>query len=471
MKNITIVKNYLFNVGFQMLNIILPLITTPYISRILGAENIGIYSYTLSIATYFTLLATFGFHIYGQRQVAYCRNDKYEVSIIFWEVTVKKFLMVSIAVFLYLLLSLNMKQEYKIYVPVYCMLIVAVFFDISWFFQGLENFKIIFVRNLVVRIAVTICIFLFVKGKSDLGIYIFCNCIATLISNLTFWLALKKEITVIKLSDISLKRNNKMILELFIPILAVYIYSLVDKTMLGVFATKAETGYYEQSQKIVKMAETVLSSLGAVLIPRMSNFFSEKNMAEFRDIFRKSLLYIIFLGVPLAVGLSVISTDFVPLFFGEGYEKVVLLLKISIPIIPIVGVGAIAGNGVLIPSNRQNMATLATGIGAGINVLLNWILIPYYASIGAMIASIIAELCVCSLQLFFCRDYFEFKWFFKSCFQCFVVTAVSLGLAYAIVHCFNYEGIISSVFILVIALVVYMTIIFIYLKRKKVLIR
>mgnify|MGYP000445933840 FL=1 len=163
----SITKNYIYNVAYQILITILPLITTPYVSRVLNAEAIGIYSYTISITTYFILFGSLGVALYGQREIAYYQTDKMKRSKIFWEINILRFVTMTIAMVIYYFIYVR-QGEYKIYYEILLIELLANCLDISWFFRGIEEFKKTVIRNSIVKLIFAVCIFIFVKSPNDL---------------------------------------------------------------------------------------------------------------------------------------------------------------------------------------------------------------------------------------------------------------------------------------------------------------
>ena len=270
-KNIKL--NYVYNLIYQVLILILPLITTPYLSRILGAENIGIYGFTLSISSYFILFGSLGISMYGQREIAYVQDDVVKRTKTFYEILFVRFITMFISMVLFALFFC-VKGNFVVYYRLLLLELVANSLDISWFFQGMEEFKKTVSRNLVVKILSVVCIFAFVKEASDLYIYFIIYVLSLLIGNLSLWLYLPKFIKNCKLSDINMKRHLLPIISMFVPQIAIQIYTVLDKTMIGVILNDmVEVGYYEQAQKIVKIILSVVTAMGIVMVPRISNLY------------------------------------------------------------------------------------------------------------------------------------------------------------------------------------------------------
>ena len=339
MNNKQIIKNYLYNMVYQLLVLILPIVTIPYISRVLGAENIGIYSYTLSIVTYFVLIGNLGMTTYGRREIAYNNENVKERTKTFIEINLLRFVFLSLMIIVYNITFCNL-TTYNIYFKLLTLELVSSFFDISWFYQGLELFKKTSIRNSLVKLISVIAIFLFVKSRDDLWVYILIYCLSNLIGNISLWIGLKKYLTKIEIKNLKLKRIFISSLWLFIPQLAIQLYTMVDKTMLGYFLEdKSITGYYDQAEKIVKIFITMITSLGIVLQPGIAK--NRTDNEKVKKYIKNSFKYVIFLTMPMLFGINSISDSFIPLFLGEDYYPVISIIYTLSPIMIFIGLSGI----------------------------------------------------------------------------------------------------------------------------------
>ena len=405
----SLTKNYIYNLIYQIMVLILPLITAPYISRVLGAENIGIYSYTLSISAYFILFGSLGIALYGQREIAYKQKDKEKYSITFWEIFFLRILTMTIALILYYFIFAK-GEQYQTYYKVLILEIIGNCIDISWFFQGLEEFKKTVTRNMLVKLISVICIFLLVKTKNDLYIYFWIYVLSVLIGNISLWLYVPKYVSKIKLKNLHFLKHLKPTIALFIPQIAIQVYTLLDKTMVGaIISDKSEVGYYDQGQKIIKILLAVITSLGTVMLPRIANTYSRGEKEEITRYMKKSFNMVFLLAFPMIFGIIAVSKAFVPIFFGQGYEKVVILINVISPIILLIGLSNVTGTQYLLPTKRQKEFTTSVICGAVVNFILNSCLIWKYGAIGASIGTVIAELTVTLVQIYFVRKDFDLK--------------------------------------------------------------
>ena len=416
----SIAKNYIYNLIYQMLTILLPLITTPYLSRVLGAEPIGIYGYTISIVTYFILFGTLGISMYGQRQIAYLQQDKKERSKIFWEIIIIRTITLSISILLFYLVY-GRSGEYAIYYRILIIQLVANLFDISWFFQGLEEFDKTVVRNLIVKLLSLVLIFIVIKTPDDLWKYFAIYVGAELLGNMTLWLYLPKYTEKIKIKSLQLKNHIKPTLSLFVPQIAVQIYTVLDKTMIGqITKDMVEVGYYEQAQKIIKASLTVTVALQTVMNSRIANAYARKDQKEIKKCLESSFNFVWFLTIPMMFGLIAISSKFVPWYYGEGFDGVIPIMIATAPILIPIGLNGITGTQYLVQIGKQKIYTISVTVGAIVNVLLNLVLIHFFNGVGAAIASVIAETVILLIQLKYFKEQFTILEILKLSIKCLI---------------------------------------------------
>ena len=424
-------KNYLYNLSYQILAIILPIITTPYLARVLGSKGTGIYSYTISIVTYFILFGSLGIALYGQREIAYVQNNEKKKNRIFTELVFLRLITMFIAAIIFFF-TFGIKGEYSLYYKILLFEMLANAIDISWLYQGLEEFKKIVLRNFVVKILSIISIFIFVKSLGDVWKYVTIYALTTLIGNVSLWFKLKNY-AKFDFKEFSLKKHIKPMLLLFIPQVAIQVYTVLDKTMLGsMLNDMSEVGYYEQAQKIVKILLTIISSLGTVMLPRIAKCYAEGKTKEINEYMKKSFNFLFFLSFPMMFGIIAISSNFVPLFFGKGYDNVVPILSLVSILMLLIGMSNITGNQYLLPTKRQGEYTASVIIGACTNFILNLLLIPNLKSIGASIATIIAETFVTGSQLYFVRKKLDIKEYLKLGIRYLVVGLIMLFICLGI---------------------------------------
>lgn len=398
----SIKKNYIFNVSYQIINLLVPFIISPHISRILKADGIGEVSYIESVVSYFVLFATLGVTTYGQREISYVQDLLEKRTVIFWETKIIEVCSSAVAIVVYIFFLF--RQENKSLYIIFIFSLLAVLVDITWFFQGIEEFGKVVAKNILIKIFNIIFVYCFIRTQDDLILYAFGLTFFLFMGNLSLWRYLGKFITRVKLSQLHPFRNIKIIISLFVPTIAIQIYTVLDKTMIGVITQDTfENGYYEFAIKICRMAITLVTALGAVMIPRIGYHFEKKEIEIVKSLMYKSYRFIWFLGIPLCFGLIIVSKNFIPWFLGAGYEKVIILLGILSFLILAIGISNVTGMQYLLPTKREKIFTAAVICGAIFNFILNLFLINVFQSIGAAIASVIAEIIVTSMQLYFVR--------------------------------------------------------------------
>ncbi|MBE5875488.1 MAG: flippase [Lachnospiraceae bacterium] len=429
----SIKKNYIYNVIYQMVILFTPLLTTPYISRVLGADGVGTHSYTYSISSYFVLVAILGTNTYGQREIAYQQDNSYNLSVVFWENIIFRITTGGISILCYLVYSFNIAENTLIAL-FQGMYIVTAVLDIAWFFQGIEEFKKLVTKNLIVKFIFLLFIFLLINSKEDITLYIWGLAFLNLCGSLSMWFVLPQHIVKVKLQDIKPFRNIKTIIQLFIPSIAMQVYTVLDKTMIGLYTdTNFENGYYEQAEKLVKMTLSIVTSLGTVMIPRLAYTFNSGDMEKLCLYLKRSFRFVWFIATPMLMGLIGISDLIVVWFFGEGYEKCEVLIKVFSFLLIAIGLNTVSGNQYLIPTKHQNVYTVSVFGGAIINLVLNLVLIPKYLSVGAAVASVCAELTIALIQLFYMNSIQKIlKW--RECLFCGFKYIISAGVMLAVIE-------------------------------------
>ncbi len=402
-------KNFAYNIAYQILILILPLITAPYVSRVIGAEGQGIYSYTYSIAQYFVLFAMLGLANYGNRTIAKSKNNKETLSKEFCSIYALQIITSSIVILAYIVYIVFFNNVYKIYSIIQLIYIISTVFDINWFFFGMEKFKLTVTRNTVIRILSALSIFIFVKEKNDLILYMIIMIGGTFLSQLALWPFLKKEIKFIKPEWKDIKKHIKPNIILFIPVIAVSIYKIMDKIMLGSMSDVSNVGYYENAEKIINIPMSIITALGTVMLPRISNLVANGEKNKTMEYISKSIELVLFLSIPMFFGLLAIGRNFAPIFFGENFIKTGYIIQyLSITMVFISWANVIRTQ-YLIPNEKDKIYIVSVFGGAIVNVVINYLLIPKYNAVGAAIGTIFAEMFVMLYQTYAVRKELEIK--------------------------------------------------------------
>ncbi len=431
--NKSLKKNFIYNIIYQLLTIIMPLITTPYIARVIGPTGSGTYSYTYSIISYFVLFAMLGINNYGNRLIAKIRNDKIKLSKEFSSLFYIHILISLIVLIGYAFYVFIWGREYLLVFLIQSLYMLSAMIDINWLFFGLEEFKVTVTRNIIIRLLLTIGIFIFVRAPNDLLLYILILAISNLLSNLILLFFLKKnDIKLVKVKLEDMKKHLKPLIILFIPVISVSIYKLMDKIMLGQIVNVTEVGYYEYAERIINLPISLITALGTVMLPRMSNLVSTKNIRELKTYIHKSMQFVMFISIPLSVGIILVSKIFVPLFLGNSYYKTIILTQIIALTVPVISWANVIRTQYLLPTEKDKEFTCSIIGGAIINFILNSILIPIYGAVGAAIATVCAEVCVMIYQTIIVRKELAIKEYFCKTFSFFIKTIIMGIIVYFI---------------------------------------
>lgn len=400
-------KNFIYNALYQAFSIIVPIILAPYLSRNLGVNSNGIYAYTYSIVYYFMLFVMLGVNNYGSRLIAKKRNNKEEMSKSFFEIYTIQFalgILVSIAYALFIIFA---GGEYRNIYIIHSLFILSAIFDINWLYNGLEEFKFTVSRSFLIRTISLISIFLFVKSPNDTWIYTLIMAGSAFVNQIFLWCFLRKRITKVKIKPIDLKKHIKPLVVLFIPVIAVSLYKIMDKIMLGAIADTYEVGVYEYAEKINSIPLTIISALGAVMLPKISNISNdEKKVQQYLSV---SSRFVLFISIPMIGLFYLIMPILVPIYLGDEYVKSSILTILLSITLPFISFASVIRTQYLIPKEKDKPYIISVILGAIINLVMNLTLIPNYGSIGACIGTICAEISVMAYQSFAVRKNIAIK--------------------------------------------------------------
>ena len=424
--------NYFYNLIYNLLTLLLPLLTTPYLSRVLGVENIGIYGFTNSIVTYFVLFGCLGTTLYGQREIAYVQDDKEKQSKVFYEIFFVKLISMFISILLYGF-SFCLDGKLSLYYQILLIYLVANVFDISWYLQGIEEFDKTVIRNLIVKVLSIILIFVLVKKPDDLWIYFTIFAGSELLGNITMWIYVPKYLNKPNFKKLNLKKHLKPILMLFIPQIAIKVYTVLDKTMIGVISGNMnDVGFYEQGQNIVRALIVIITAYGTVMASRIAYTYKNSDKKKTIKYLKSSFRFSWLLGIPLMLGTIAVADKLVPWFFGDGYDPVSNIIKFTSPLIIAIGLNNVLGMQYLVPIGRQKDFTTAVVIGALSNFVLNNILIRLFGTIGAVIASVLAETIILIYELYVTRKEFNWLMIFNGIFKYLIAGIIMFIVIYNI---------------------------------------
>ena len=391
-------KNFIYNIIYQILILIIPLITAPYLARVLGAKGVGIYSYTYSIVHYFMLLTLLGVNNYGNRTIAKVRDDEEKLSKSFWSIYGLQIIMGIIMLCIYIGYVLLFDNKFKTIAFIQCGFIVSAMLDINWFFFGIEEFKKTITRNTFVKIGNVILIFLLVKSKTDIWKYTSIMAGMTCLSQVILWGFLRGRIKLTRIKCDDIMQHIKPNLVLFIPVIAVSLYKIMDKIMLGSLTTVSEVGFYENAEKIINIPLALITALGTVMLPRMSNLIAKGDKEQAEKYISKSTKFVMFLSFAMCCGLIGVGYRFAPFFFGREFQKTGILIMMLASTLPFLSFANVLRTQYLIPREKDKIYIKSVFLGAITNLIMNFIFIPMYGSVGACIGTIAAEFAVMFYQ-------------------------------------------------------------------------
>ena len=452
-----VIKNYLYNLSYQILTIILPIITVPYVTRIFTSEDLGNYGFYNSIVSYFSLFAMLGIGVYGTKQIAAASD----VSSTFWNIYVIQLIASILAMAVYIIAIFSIPQMGGIIPLIVGVTLFAKMIDISWLFSGKEDFKKITIRNIVIRLIGVISIFTFVKSSDDLYLYVFLIVIFDFLGQLVMWVPARKFIKRPSFNTNTIKKNLHPIVLLFLPQVAISLYAILDRTLLGLLGSYSDVGVYEQGQKLTSILLTVVSSLGAVMLPRVANLLSERRDQEAQNMVKFSFILYNLIIFPMMFGLIAVNDVFVKLFLGKNFQDVKYVLYIVVINIMFVGWTNILGYQVLVVRNKNKEFMLSTTIPAVISVAVNIAVIPFFGYIGASITSVVVEILVFAIQWYYSRNIINKKLLFnKDLAKIICSSLVMFGAVMLCKMTLGLDGIIGLIIYLAVGCISYLGMIF-----------
>lgn len=459
-----IIKNYLYNLVGQVLFVILPFITMPYLARVIGVEGFGLVAFTESIMRYFFLIASIGILTYGNRAIAYVRDNKQDRSRVFWEIFYLQTITSIIAILLYfcVIFIFHLKNHFLLLMQ--SIYLIANIFDISWFFMGIEDFKKTVSRSFIAKICSVVLIFAFVKTESDVWKFVLIYALTTLISNIAMWTFLFKYVDFKKVDFSGIKSHLFPALSLFISQIAVTVYFVLDRTMIGVLTDHSQVGLYDTSMKIIRIPLAFLTSLSLVMLPRMSNMFAKGEISQIKEYTNKSFDFLTCMGLPFLAGIIAILPEFVPWFLGKNFTGTILIITIISPILMTMAWGSITGSQLLIPMGREKIYTLSLITAAVVNLILNFLLIPKFQAIGACIAISCTEVTVIIIHYFALKNFLSIKAIFEESWK-YLLGSILIYISVRIAGTLLGIGIFTTIIQIITGIFVYFTTLFI-LKSK-----
>lgn len=458
----SIKRNLLYNTIYQILLFILPLITTPYVSRVIGAEGVGTYSYTYSIANYFVIIAMLGINNYGNRSIAGVRDDRKKLNETFSSLLVFHFITAIVMILIYSIYIIFFVSYNKIIFVIQILYVVSSMFDINWFFFGMEQFRLTVTRNIIIKLLSVIFIFIFVKTKNDLWIYSLILSSSAFISQCLLWPFIRKFVSLKKITFKDVIGHLKPCSVLFIPVIAVSIYKIMDKIMLGSMNNMIEVGFYENSEKIINIPIGIITALGTVMLPRMANLKARGFSKESEKYIDISMQFAMFISIGTIFGLVGVAPILIPIFLGtEFLECINIVSLLSITVIFISWANVIRTQYV-IPNKLDKIHVISTGLGAMVNLFVNLLLIRNYGAIGATIGTILAEFSVAYYVTIKIKNRLPIKKYMKNSIP-FIISGLIMFITIKIIgYIFNNKTIIIGIVQVIVGGSVYLILVFYY---------
>lgn len=398
MNKISTKKNLLYNMIYQVVVLILPLITSPYLSRIVGASGIGTYSYYYSIAYYFVHISMLGILNLGNRAIAKCRDDKLERSKTFSSNYYLQAVTSVIAMVIFTVYAIFFTGEDQLIACLFILYVASAFFDVGWLYFGMQLFKVTSIRQVIVRLLTFISIFIFVKSADDLWVYTLIMSLGYLLSAFSLWIMMWNKVTFVKVPPKEVLKNLVPSIVLFVPIIATSIYRVMAKIMIGAFCSMEDVGYFENAEKMITISLGLISAFSSVLMPKISNLIGKGENERAKKLFNSSMELAMCIGIALAFGIACVSKEFVPIFFGEEFTPSIFLSIVLCTTIPFITWACIVRTLYLIPVEKDKIYLQSVVVGAILDLICNFIFIPWLGVRGATIGTILAEISVAVYQ-------------------------------------------------------------------------
>lgn len=405
MKNSSIKLNALLNVIYTIVNMVFPLITYPYVTRVLSATGMGKVSFFTAVSNYAVMVGSLGISTYGIRAVAKVRDDKEELSKVTTELLLLNTIITANVIGALVVASpfINEFNSEPVLLLINLLIVAATPFGLNWLYSGLEQYAYITKRTILFKTISLAAVFLFVRQKGDYPIYAAITAFSTIGAYICNLLYARKFVAFHSLRGLEYKKHFKPMLLLFASILAVSVYTNLDTIMLGFINDNFQVGLYSVASKVKWLLLSAVNAVSAVLLPRLSNYISNGERDKYDEALKKSVSFIFLVTIPLAVYFTLEAADSIYFLGGPDYGGAILCMQFLMPILVISGFSNVTGNQVLIPQGRDSQFMIAVVVGAVVDIILNAVLMPRLACTGAAIATLAAEFTQMSIQLYYSR--------------------------------------------------------------------
>ena len=400
MKKTSYKKNILYNAVYRCVVIITPLITSPYLSRVLGAGKLGVYSYANAFATYFVIFALLGVNDYGNRTIAQVKGDRDRLSDNFWQIYYLQFFLTVILSAAYAVCVLT-AGKYRTVQLVFGLYVISSLFEVNWFAFGMEEFRLTSIRSIITRLGIVLCIFLFVKGPDDVWKYALITQLGNIVSQVIILPLVFRNTDFRKPNFKKIVSHIKPNIVLFLPVIATSVYQQLSKLMLGAWSTEAEVGYFQNAENIVTLPTFLTTAIVTVMLPHASKLVANGESDENRQLLYSSLKYTSILNIAMMFGMFAIAADFIPWYLGADFSRSAYLVMIMSPMIFISGFSSIIRYQHLIPNEMDKANLVSMFGGAAVDVAASIVLIPSFGAAGAAIATIAAYAATLVIQVLY----------------------------------------------------------------------
>lgn len=404
-------KNFLYNFLLTGSNFLFPLLTFPYLSRILGADGLGVCNFITSYGQNYIIVAAVGIPVYGIREIARIGNDLEKRSKVFFEILTIHFLFTLFLLLIYIIsiFLFDDLHRYKEIALIGGSLILLNVFSIEWLFSGVSNFKYITLRSLLVRLLSLLSIFIFVKSKNDLVIYFIILVVTVLCTaSIDVYSAKSFISTKVKISRKGVLSHIKPVTFLGIYMVLTSIYSVLPSTLLGFLSTKASVGYYYGANKIIRMIISVFSTLTTVMVPKVNSIFDENGSKDYFKLIDKSINVVISFGIPITFAVYLLANPLVMLLAGKGFVNSILVIQIMAPVILIVAFSQVFVLLILSVNRKDTAMMLLAAVGMLASLIINILFIPKFSQIATAFSQLIAEGAVMFLAFYLSRKCMAF---------------------------------------------------------------
>ena len=381
-------RNYIYNLIYQIFTVVIPIFLTPYVSNVLGVVNVGIYGYVTSVVSLFTTIGLFGINTFGYREIAYYTDDDEKRNKIFFDIMKLRVVLFLVVLLIYLPFLFS---DYSLFYVLMIFQIISMFFDVSWLFIGMEELKVVAIRNTLIKVLSTVFVFLLVKEPSDLWLYFLINSIFNFVVTLSIIPLLKKYISF-KNFKFKTEWNQiwfyfKSSLKLFLPQIGLTLFLQISKIMLKMFKGEEFVAYYDYAEKIISIPLALITAMCTAFVPYLAKIYSKKNESEFQGAINKILHFSLLVALPLTFGIMGIADNFINWYLDASFQPIVITIYILAPTIILNSLLNVSGNQYFVVVNNTRILTISYFVALIIDILLNSFLIVLFDDCGAAIAT------------------------------------------------------------------------------------